>query len=59
MHRNNNTLYKIVYFPLSTVSANDFYRGVLYGLGETPKSKKVDMFGQIQAAIQTLYNCDS
>ena len=51
----NNSLYKVVYFPLSTVSPNDFYRGLLYGLGETPKSRKVDMFGQIQAAILTLY----
>ena len=51
----NSSLYKIVYFPLSTVSPNDFYRGLLYGLGEIPKSKKIDMFGQIQAAILTLY----
>jgi len=51
----NNSLYKVVYFPLSTVSPNDFYRGVLYGLGEIPKSKKVDMFAQIQAAVLTLY----
>ena len=53
--RMNDSLYKVVYCPLSTVSPNDFYRAVLYGLGETPKSKKVDMFGQIQAAILTLY----
>jgi len=51
----NNSLYKVVYFPLSTVSPNDFYRGLLYGLGEIPKSKKIDMFGQIQASILTLY----
>ena len=51
----NSSLYKIVYFPLSTVSPNDFYRGLLYGLGEIPKSKKIDMFGQIQAAVLTLY----
>lgn len=51
----NNSLYKTVYFPLSTVSPNDFYRGLLYGLGEIPKSRKVDMFGQIQATILTLY----
>ena len=51
----NQSLYKVVYFPLSTVSPNDFYRGLLYGLGEIPKSKKIDMFGQIQAAILTLY----
>jgi len=51
----NSSLYKVVYFPLSTVSPNDFYRGVLYGLGEIPKSRKIDMFGQIQASILTLY----
>jgi len=45
----------VVYFPLSTVSPNDFYRGLLYGLGEIPKTKKIDMFGQIQASILTLY----
>ena len=51
----NSSLYKVVYFQLATVSPNDFYRGLLYGLGEIPKSKKVDMFAQIQAAILTLY----
>jgi type II secretory pathway predicted ATPase ExeA len=51
----NSSLYKVVYSPLSTVSPNDFYRGMLYGVGEIPKSKKIDMFGQIQAAILTLY----
>jgi type II secretory pathway predicted ATPase ExeA len=51
----NTSLYKVVYFPLSTVSPNDFYRGMLYGLGEIPKSRKIDMFGQIQASILTLY----
>lgn len=51
----NHSLYKVVYFPLSTVSPNDFFRGLLYGLGEIPKNRKIDMFGQIQAAILTLY----
>lgn len=51
----NQSLYKVIYFPLSTVSASDFYRGLAYGLGETPKFKKVDLFAQIQTTILNLY----
>lgn len=51
----NPSLYKVIYFPLSTVSVNDFYRGVAYGLGEEPKFRKVDLFAQIQQAVLNLY----
>lgn len=52
----NPSLFKAVYFPLSTVTVADFYRGLTLGLGEEPKFRKVDMFGQIQQALLTLFN---
>jgi type II secretory pathway predicted ATPase ExeA len=51
----NPSLYKVVYFPLSTVTVTDFYRGLAIGMGEEPKFRKVDLFGQIQQAILTLF----
>jgi general secretion pathway protein A len=47
----NKALYKVVYFPMSTGSVNDFYRGLAFGLGEEPKTRKVDLFRQIQHAV--------
>ena len=52
----NPSLFRAVYFPLSTVTVADFYRGLTLGLGEEPKFRKVDMFGQIQQAILNLYH---
>lgn len=52
----NKSLYKVVYFPLSTGSVSDFYRGIAYGLGEDPKYRKGDLFRQIQQAITTAYH---
>lgn len=51
----NPSLYRAVYFPLSTVTVADFYRGLTLGLGEEPKSRKIDMFGQIQQLIVNLF----
>lgn len=51
----NKALYKVVYFPLSTGSVNDFYRGLAFGLGEEPKTRKVDLFRQIQHAVTTSF----
>jgi len=51
----NPSLYKAVYFPLSTVTVSDFYRGLALGLGEEPKSRKIAMFGQIQQSISNLF----
>ena len=34
----------------------DFYRGLALGLGEEPKYRKVDLFRQIQQAIERLYH---
>jgi general secretion pathway protein A len=50
----NPSLYHVVYFPLSTGGVMDFYRGLVYGLGEEPKFRKVDMFRQIQYGIERL-----
>ncbi len=51
----NPSLYHVVYFPLSTGGVMDFYRGLVYGLGEEPKFRKVDLFRQIQHGINRLY----
>lgn len=48
------SLYHVVYFPLSTGGVMDFYRGLVYGLGEEPKFRKVDLFRQIQQGIERL-----
>lgn len=50
----NPGLYHTVYFPLSTGSVMDFYRGLAYGLGEEPKYRKVDLFRQIQQGIERM-----
>ncbi|UOF88942.1 AAA family ATPase [Fodinisporobacter ferrooxydans] len=49
------SLYKVIYFPLSTGTVTDFYRGLAFGLGEQPQSRKVDLFRQIQQAISRLF----
>lgn len=50
----NPSLYHVVYFPLSTGGVMDFYRGLVYGLGEEPKFRKVDMFRQVQQGIERM-----
>ena len=50
----NPSLYHVVYFPLSTGGVMDFYRGLVYGLGEEPKFRKVDVFRQIQQGIERM-----
>lgn len=51
----NPAHYKPCYFPLSTVTALEFYQGLARALGEEPKHKKVNLFAQIQEAIVGLY----
>jgi type II secretory pathway predicted ATPase ExeA len=51
----NPSLYRVVYFPLSTVTVQDFYRGLAFSLGLEAAFRKVDLFHQIQEAIQSLY----
>lgn len=50
----NPSLFHVVYFPLSTGGVMDFYRGLVYGLGEEPKFRKVDLFRQIQQGIEQM-----
>jgi len=50
----NPSLYHVVYFPLSTGGVMDFYRGLVYGLGEEPKFRKIDLFNQIQSGIERM-----
>lgn len=49
------SLYHVMYFPLSTGTVMDFYKGLAYGLGEEPKSRKVDLFRQIQQGVERIY----
>jgi len=51
----NPSLYKAAYFPLSTVTVNDFYRRLAFNLGLEPAFRKVDLFKQIQDAVQSLF----
>lgn len=47
--------FRVIYYPLSTGTVMDFYRGLAYGLGEEPKSRKEDVFRQIQHAVERMY----
>jgi type II secretory pathway predicted ATPase ExeA len=49
------SLYRPVYLALTTVTVMDFYRAMTSLLGEQPRYRKIDMFGQIQSAICALY----
>lgn len=51
----NPSLYKVAYFPLSTVTVQDFYRGLAFTLGLEPAFRKVDLFKQIQDAVHSLF----
>lgn len=51
----NSALFKLAYFPLSTVTVNDFYRGLAFALDLAPAFRKVDLFQQIQATVSELY----
>ena len=51
----NPSLFKSVYFPMATGTVMDFYRGLAIGLGEQPAFRKVDLFHQIQQAINSSF----
>jgi len=51
----NASLYKTIYYPLSTGTVMDFYRGLVSGLNEEPAFRKVDLFGQVQKRVFSLY----
>lgn len=52
----NPSLFKVIYFTLSTGRVMDFYRGLASGLGEEPYFRKVDLFHQIQNAVLSLFH---
>lgn len=49
------TLYKVCYLSLTTLTVNDFFSALVSMLGEQPRYRKIDMFHQIQNAISELY----
>lgn len=49
----NPNLYKIVYLPLTTISASEFYRDLARGL--EPCYRKIENFRNIQERIRSLY----
>ena len=51
----NPSLFKPVYFPMSTGSVMDFYRGISKGLGEEPRFRKVELFNQIQNSVKDYF----
>lgn len=50
----NQSAYKIIYLPMSTLTVNDSYNQLATSLNLIPKYRKVDKFAQIQAAIKRL-----
>ena len=54
----NPSLYNVIYFPLSTGTVMDFYRGIARCLGEQPRFRKVELFNQIQEAITRSFTED-
>lgn len=51
----NKSLYKVCYLPLTTLTVKDFYQAICTMLGTQKKYRKVDLFFEIQSAINTLY----
>lgn len=47
----NPALFKVVYIQTSTITVNEFYKALCYGLGVLPSHKKIDMFRDIQDTI--------
>lgn len=50
----NPSLYKVVYSSLSTVTVNDFYRGLAFALGAQPSYRKTENFAAIQGEVTRL-----
>lgn len=51
----NPSLYKVVYLPMTTISASEFYRDLAKGLGLEACYRKIDNFRNIQERIKKLY----
>jgi len=53
--RLNPQLFRVIYLPLASVTVLDFYRHLAVGLGLEPRSRKVELFHQIQECIVNAY----
>ena len=51
----NPNLYKVIYLPMTTISASEFYRDLASGLGLEPCYRKIENFRNIQERIRNLY----
>lgn len=51
----NPSLYRVVYLPMTTISASEFYRDLAKSLGLEPCYRKIDNFRNIQERIRGLY----
>lgn len=51
----NPSLYKMIYLPMTTISAGEFYCDLAKGLGLEPCYRKIDNFRNIQERIRVLY----
>ena len=52
----NNSLFKVVYIKLTTITVMEFYRLFALELGLIPLKRKVDLFRQVQEEIVSLVN---
>jgi len=55
VHGLNPNLYKVVYLPMTTISASEFYRDLAAGLGLIPCHRKIENFRNIQERIRGMY----
>lgn len=51
----NPNLYKVIYLPMTTISAGEFYRDLASGLGLLPQHRKIENFRSIQERIKGMY----
>jgi len=51
----NTGLFKVYYSALSSLTVMDFYRSLIFRMGETPEYKKINMFEQLQRLISVSY----
>jgi type II secretory pathway predicted ATPase ExeA len=51
----NPGLFKVYYSALSSLTVMDFYRGLIFRMGEVPSYKKIMMFEQLQRQIADSY----
>lgn len=52
----SSSLFKVCYLSLTTLTVADFYKALVYLLGEEPEYRKIDRYRQIQRSIENFYN---